>query len=248
MLEAAAGGLARVEAAAPAASGVEAVRAAAVAVVEGGAAGAGDPLSGSSRSGSTPAHQADRSKTSSGDRILLDCFTGSMPCCDRRTRKAPPGFGTARWGSLGQGGHLSQYPPSPEAPPPAPPPGQSVPPGRRPGLVTAAAVLLFILAAINLFIGLQLIGATQTQAGMSPEFLNGLGIFSLVIGAAQIFAGVKVLQLRRIGRTVGLIVAAIGVALALYSILNGVTLQVLALALNGFILFALGRNASSFAE
>jgi hypothetical protein len=115
-------------------------------------------------------------------------------------------------------------------------------------LVTAAAVLLFVLAAINLFIGLSLIGATRGQGGLSPGLLNGLGIFSLIVGAAQIFAGVKILKLERIGRTVGIVVAAIGAALALFAILNGVTLQVLALALNGFILYALGQNASSFTD
>lgn len=100
--------------------------------------------------------------------------------------------------------------------------------------MTAAAVILFVLAAINLLLGFQL--------------LNAIGLFSLVIAAVQIFAGVKVLQLQSIGRTVGMVVAAIGAALALYAIVSGLAVQVVALALNGFIVYALAQNAASFTD
>lgn len=118
--------------------------------------------------------------------------------------------------------------------------------GQRPGEVTAAAVLLFVLAGLNLLFALAGAGGVSGLPGGS--FLTGLIFFSLAVAAAQIFAGVTILQGKDTGRIVGITVSAISGVLAVIAILGGLMQQVLGLGLNAFILFALIKNARYFAR
>jgi hypothetical protein len=107
-------------------------------------------------------------------------------------------------------------------------------------MVTAAAVLLFITGALNIFSGISVIGL----GGIGLLF----GVLGIAIGAASIFAGVQILGLKEQGRVVGIVVAAIGIAFGIYYISQGYTPAIIGLLLNGFIIYALTQTKSSFSR
>jgi hypothetical protein len=110
----------------------------------------------------------------------------------------------------------------------------------RPPLVTAAAIVLFVAGGLNLLGALILLAADL--GGVEIVLI----LLSLAIGAASIYAGVQILQLREQGRALGLGIAAVGGILALMSIIQGNPYQILALLLYGFVLFALVTQAAAF--
>ncbi len=104
--------------------------------------------------------------------------------------------------------------------------------------------MLFVLAAINLLFGIAaLAGVTGLPTG---DFGTGLAIFSFVVAALQAVAGVTVLLRKRAGRILGEVLAAIVFFPALLSVLGGQFAQVIPVALNGFVLYALTNNAAYF--
>lgn len=122
--------------------------------------------------------------------------------------------------------------------PPPPPPAVPPPAGVRPPLVTAAAVLLFIGGALGIIAGLILLSV----AGLFVL----IGILSVLIGAAQIYAGVQILAGREQGRMLGIILAGLGAVFALISIAQSPATAVISLALNGFVIYALVTNEAYF--
>jgi hypothetical protein len=110
----------------------------------------------------------------------------------------------------------------------------------RPSLVIAAAVVLFVVGALNLIVGLFLFGA---RLGGAEIVLN---LLSVVLGAASIWAASQILQLREQGRALGVGIAAVGAILALLAIVLGNLYQLLALLLYGFVLYALVTQAPAF--
>ncbi|HEX2025926.1 MAG TPA: hypothetical protein VHH92_05985 [Actinomycetota bacterium] len=111
----------------------------------------------------------------------------------------------------------------------------------RPPLVTAAAVVLFVAGGLNLIGALLLFSA----AGLGGIVIV-LALLSLVIGAASIYAGVQIMQLREQGRTLGLGIAGVGAILALLAVIQGTVLQIIALLLYAFVIYALVTQASAF--
>lgn len=116
----------------------------------------------------------------------------------------------------------------------------------RPGIVTAAAVLLFIGGAFGILGGV--LGVTG--GGFIGGSLGGIavvfGIIMLAVGALEIYAGVQVLALKEQGRIIGLALAAIGALLSLVQIGASPGSSIIGLAINGFILYALWTTASAF--
>jgi hypothetical protein len=116
----------------------------------------------------------------------------------------------------------------------------------RPGIVTAAAVLLFIGGGLGILGGL--LGVTG--GGFIGGGLGGLaivlGLVTLAVGALEIYAGVQVLALKEQGRVIGLALAAIGALLSLLQIGAAPGSAIIGLAINGFILYALVTTASAF--
>jgi hypothetical protein len=110
----------------------------------------------------------------------------------------------------------------------------------RPPLATAAAILLIVVGALNILGGVQLFGLDLGAIGAV------FGVLALAIGAAGILAGVQVLGLKEQGRVTGLAVAGVGAVLNIYSITQGVTVQIVGLLLNAFIIFALVNTQSAF--
>jgi len=143
-----------------------------------------------------------------------------------------PGSNKEPYGSAGQ--YPSGQPAPGSYPPPGqdpyaqyPPPqqfgGQSPYPGpnqypspnaARPGMVTAAAVLAFIVGGLQLLGGLLLLLAGGIAADISGA-LGGIfiviAILLLAVGALYIFAGIKALQ----GKNAKILVIVAGVAVVL---------------------------------
>jgi hypothetical protein len=123
-------------------------------------------------------------------------------------------------------------------------------PKRRPRVVTTAAVVLLVSA---LFYGLGV--ALLKMAGSSGNKLAGVQLSSsasavlfLALGALQALAGIMVLALRPAGRSLGIVLASVGIVLALLGAASDAVNTLLSLALNGFVIYALATSRSSFAR
>lgn len=128
-------------------------------------------------------------------------------------------------------------------------------PGRRPGQVTAAAVILFVLGGLGVLLWFLAFLASLVGAGLIGALALILTIISLVgmvVAALQIFAGVRILGLQASGRTLGVVLSAIGVALAIVSFIIGVTSgtdvisPIVSIVLNGLVIFFLQQNQHAF--
>jgi hypothetical protein len=115
------------------------------------------------------------------------------------------------------------------------------PASAKPPLVMTAAILLIVVGALNLLAALAYFQVSTTLGSI-------VGVLSLVIGAAGIYAGIQVLNLREQGRTLGIGVAAVGAAFGIYAIIQGVFLPIIGLAINVFIIYALTQTKTSFSR
>ena len=71
-------------------------------------------------------------------------------------------------------------------------------------------------------------------------------VLTLLIGLAQLVGGVRTMSMKKAGRKLGVLVATLGVALAATALLQGATQQLLGVALNGFVLYALNKERRAF--
>lgn len=117
-------------------------------------------------------------------------------------------------------------------------PGPPAPAGARPPLVTAAAVLLFIGGAFGAIAGLILLGVGGV--------FSLVGILFLAVAAAQIYAGVQIMQGHERGRILGLVFAGLGVLFALISIAQSPATSIIQILINGFVIYALVSNEAYF--
>ena len=129
---------------------------------------------------------------------------------------------------------MAQYPP--------PPPGAGGPvQGKRPGTVTTVGVLLIIAGAFAVLAGLLSFGLS----GLSGIFVV-IGIIYLPVGALEIYAGIQVLNLREIGRVLGMVMAIVGAVLSLIYIAKGAATSVVSILLDAFIVYTLYSNKEYF--
>ena len=133
-------------------------------------------------------------------------------------------------------------------PPPPPPPSAPLPPsygpsgaGTRPGVVTAAAVLLFIAGGFALLGALILFTASSVAA-----FLILVAIVLAAVGAIEIYAGMQVLNLKERGRILGIVLASIALVLQLLSIGRTTGSSIVGICIDAFIIWALVSNAQHF--
>jgi hypothetical protein len=127
---------------------------------------------------------------------------------------------------------MAQYQPPPASGPPAR--------GQRPGTVTAVGVLLIVSGAFGILLGLLSFGLS----GISGIFTL-IGILFLPIGALEIYAGIQVLNLKEIGRVLGMAMAAISIVLRLIFIVKSPT-SIIGLLLDAFIIYTLYSNKEYF--
>jgi hypothetical protein len=108
-----------------------------------------------------------------------------------------------------------QYPSQPYGAPGYPPAGAyGAAPAARPGMVTAAAVLAFVVGGLNALAGLLALLAGSALTGLSSG-LGGLviviSILILAIGALYIWAGVMALQ----GKNAKILTIVAGIAIVI---------------------------------
>jgi hypothetical protein len=108
----------------------------------------------------------------------------------------------------------------------------------RPGVVTAAAVLLLIGGVLNVVGGLTIL-----MAGGLFSVVAGV---LLVVGAIQLYAGILVINLRETGRRLVIGLAAVSGVFALLSIARTPVAAVITFGIDAFIVWALVENDSYF--
>jgi hypothetical protein len=129
---------------------------------------------------------------------------------------------------------MAQYPP--------PPPAAGGPvQGKRPGTVTTVGVLLIIAGAFAILAGLISFGLS----GLSGIFVV-IGIIYLPVGALEIYAGIQVLNLKEIGRVIGMVMAIVGAVLSLIYIAKGAATSIVSILLDAFIVYTLYSNKEYF--
>ncbi|MEX2457968.1 MAG: hypothetical protein WD770_03170 [Actinomycetota bacterium] len=127
-------------------------------------------------------------------------------------------------------------PPPPMTPPPGPPPPG--PAGARPPLVSGAAIVLFVIAGLQVIAGLWLL----SFGGIFAVY----AILALALAAAGIYAGIQIMAGNETGRLVGLGVAGVGIILQLLSIGNTTVTAVIILLMYIFVIYVLVQNAAYF--
>ena len=126
--------------------------------------------------------------------------------------------------------------------------------GARPQLVTAAGVILIVLGAIQGLAGVVLMALSPADLSRIGSIGNmdlgsvakGIGLFSLVIGALEIFAGILVLRLSDGGRILAIVVAGFGAFGGLAGISSGSAPGVLTLGLYAFVIYVLFSQRAAF--
>jgi hypothetical protein len=129
--------------------------------------------------------------------------------------------------------------------PPVPPPPDR-PSGQRPTMVTVAGVLLIIGGVLGILFGITLMAGAGAARGRGVGGLyTVVALFSILVGAVQTYAGVQVLNLREVGRTLGVAIAAIGALFALLSV-GRAPGSVITILIDLFIVYALTQNKHYF--
>lgn len=132
----------------------------------------------------------------------------------------------------------------------------SMPPSApaRPQVVTAAAVILIVLGALQGLAGGVLMAVSPADlarigpiGGMELDpAARGIGLFSLVIGALEILAGVLVLRLIEGGRIFAVVIAAFGAVGGFAGVVSGSAPGVLTLGLYAFVIYVLFAHRAAF--
>jgi hypothetical protein len=114
-------------------------------------------------------------------------------------------------------------------------------------MVTAAAVLLFIIGGLQCLAGLiAVFGGTALVGSFGSGLLIFIGLVLIAIGVLHIYAGVKVLDLQEQGRIIGIVIAGIGAFLSLLRVVGRPGSGIVSLIADLFILYALITNARYF--
>jgi hypothetical protein len=129
---------------------------------------------------------------------------------------------------------VSDLPPGFEIP--TPPSAPQVPPAVR-----VSAWILIVGGAIT-----ALGGGLLTVSGTSGTPAGSLGVAYLALGAAQVITGSRVLHLRPAFRTLGVVLAFIGVVNDAVQLAQGRRWQVLALLAHGFAAYVLATSGDAF--
>jgi hypothetical protein len=132
---------------------------------------------------------------------------------------------------------------------PIPPPARP-----RPQFVTAAGVILIVLGAVQGLAGVVLLALSPADLSRIGSLGNmdlasvakGIGLFSLVVGALEVFAGILVLRLSEGGRIFAIVVAAFGAFGGFASVLSGSAPGVITLGLYAFVIYVLFSQRAAF--
>lgn len=117
---------------------------------------------------------------------------------------------------------------------------------RRSTVITIAGVLLIVAGVFAAFAGLLILmtgdGATIEGVGDGSPTLPV--IVTMVLACLEVGSGVLVLRCAPVGRTLGIVVAALGIAGGLAVV--GTPRGLVTIAIFGFVVYALVTNAEAF--
>lgn len=150
----------------------------------------------------------------------------------------------------------------PPLPPPPPRPDMGwqmvdrvpVPSPARPQLVTAAAVILIALGALQALAGMVFLFVSPQQLASIASMGNvridpiarGIGFFILVVGSLEVVAGILVLRRSGGGRILAIVLASIGLVGGIGNVANGYAPGLVTLGLYVFVIYVLFAHASAF--
>ncbi len=119
---------------------------------------------------------------------------------------------------------------------------------RRPGLVTAAAIFLILGGVISIWVGFGALGFGD-RAQLTAESQHVLSVIAavlLLVGGLQVGTGILILGQRRLGRTLGIVLAAIGMVSSILRFGVSPIAGLVSMALNGLVLYALTAYKGAF--
>ncbi len=151
-------------------------------------------------------------------------------------------------------------PPLPPPPPPRPDMAWQAPDRMpasipaRPQLVTAAAVILIAIGALQALAGMVFLVVSPQQLASIASMGNvrieplakGIGFFILVVGSLEIIAGILVLRRSVGGRILAIVLASIGLVGGIGNVSHGYAPGLVTLGLYAFVIYVLFAHASAF--
>ncbi len=151
-------------------------------------------------------------------------------------------------------------PPLPPPPPPRPDmawqPADRMPASipARPQLVTAAAVILIALGALQALAGMVFLFVSPQQLASIASMGNvridpiarGIGFFILVMGSLEVVAGILVLRRSGAGRVLAIVLASIGLVGGIGNVSHGYAPGLVTLGLYAFVIYVLFAHAAAF--
>ena len=122
---------------------------------------------------------------------------------------------------------------------------------RRSGWVTFAGVVGLLASGYNALSGIAAIANDDTVAAQAKEVLFGIdltlwGRFWLIVGLAQILAGVLILQRNEWGRWLGISIAALSAVITVFVIFVFPLWSIAVLTLDCLVLYGLITQPESF--
>lgn len=119
-------------------------------------------------------------------------------------------------------------------------------PRRRPVIVTIAGVLLVVAGGFAALAGVLILltGDGATIEGVGDGSATLPVIVSMSLACLEIGSGALVLRCAPVGRTIGIVVAALGIAAGVAAV--GSPRGLVTIAIFGFVVFALVTSADAF--
>ena len=121
---------------------------------------------------------------------------------------------------------------------------------KRPGLVTLAAIMLFIVAGMHVVTAIELMSSGSSLNDVSFGLFGSdyviWGIIDLILAALVVFAGVDVLRGGTFGRWVGVIIASLSAIRSFWFIWWAPLAAVLIIAIDIFVIYGLIMHSEYF--
>jgi hypothetical protein len=124
---------------------------------------------------------------------------------------------------------------------------------RRPGLVTFAAVMMFVLGGFHVLLAIsEFASSTWVLSRLDVELFIPIlvlwGVIDLVIGGIALFAGASILRGGAFGWVMGWAFAGLGAIRWLFFVPVSPVLAVVVIALDVLVIYGLTKHADYFAE
>jgi hypothetical protein len=122
---------------------------------------------------------------------------------------------------------------------------------RRPGLITYAAIMMFVLGGFHILLALsEFASSTWVQSRLDIELFIPIlfiwGLLDLIIGSLALYAGFSILRGGAFGLITGFVFAALGAIRWLFYIPVSPVLAVVIIALDALVIYGLAEHSDYF--